>query len=53
MSKFKYLITKIQENGKIWEHEVVIRADEKLAARAKIEMMYPSPEYNCEFIETC
>lgn len=53
MSKFKYLVTQILPNGKVNSHEVIIRATEKLDARAKIEMMYPFPEYECLFIETC
>lgn len=53
MSNFKYIVTKILEGGEIWKHEVIIRANEKLDARAKIDMMYPSPEYECKFIETC
>lgn len=53
MSKFKYLITKLQDNGEIWTHEVIIKANEKLDALAKIQQMYPPPEYRCKFLETC
>lgn len=52
MSKFKYKIIQILESGKTLENFVTITAHEKLDARAKIEMMYPSPEYKCEFIGT-
>lgn len=53
MAKFRYLITKIQDNGEIWEHEVIITANEKLDALAKVQQMYPPPEYKCKFVETC
>lgn len=53
MSKFEYKITKILQGGKIWEHNIIIRANEKLDARAKIDEIFPEPEYICEFIRTC
>ncbi len=53
MAKFEFKVTKILPAGKIWEHYVIIRADEKLNAFAKIEEIFPSPEYDYEFIGTC
>lgn len=53
MSKFEYKVTKILNGGKIWTHNIIIRANERLDARAKIEQIFPSPEYECEFLQTC
>lgn len=53
MSKFEFKVTKYLEGGKIWTHYITIRADEKLNAFGKIEQIFPSPEYDCEFIGTC
>lgn len=53
MSKFEFRITKYLHGGKIWTELITIRANEKLDARAKIEQIFPSPEYECEFIQTC
>lgn len=53
MSKFEYKITKIGENGIIWTNYVIIRANEKLDALAKIEEMFPTPQYSKQFIQTC
>lgn len=53
MSKFEFRVTRYLQNGKVWSELITIMANEKLEARAKIEQMFPSPEYNCEFIQTC
>jgi len=53
MAKFEFKVTKFLDGGKIWEHYIIIRANEKLDAFARIEQIFPSPEYNCEFIQTC
>ena len=53
MSKFEYKVTKYLSGGKVWEHYITIRANERLDARAKIEQIFPSPEYICEFVQTC
>ena len=53
MSKFKYLVTEILPGGRVWKHEIVVTANEKLDAAAKIEQMYPSPRFKCKFLETC
>lgn len=53
MAKFKYLVTKTQDNGEIWKHETVITANEKLDALDIVRQMYPPPEYDYKFIETC
>ena len=44
MSKFEFKVTKLLNGGKVWVHNVIIRANEKLDARAKIEEIFPSPE---------
>lgn len=53
MSKFEFKVTKIEEGGKIWEHYIIIRADEKLNAFAKISEIFPDPPHHHEFIGTC
>lgn len=53
MSKFEFKVTKYLEGGKVWSELITIRANEKLDARAKIEWLFPSPEYDCEFVQTC
>jgi hypothetical protein len=53
MSKFEFRVTKFLDGGKVWKHLITIRAANKLEARAKIEEIFPSPEYNCEFVQTC
>lgn len=53
MSKFEFKVTKICEGGKIWEHFIIIQADEKLNAFAKLEEIFPSSDYFHEFIGTC
>lgn len=53
MSKFEFKVTKIEYGGKVWTHNVIIRADEKLNAFAKIEQIFPSPEYEYKFIGAC
>ena len=53
MSKFEFRVTKYLAGGKVWTHNIIIRANEKLDARAKIEQIFPSPEYECEFVRTC
>lgn len=53
MSKFEFKVTRLLDGRKIWTELVTIRANEKLDARAKIEQMFPRPEYNCEFLQTC
>ena len=53
MSKFEFKVTKIGDGGKIWTHNIIIRADEKLNAFAKLEEIFPSPEYTHEFLQTC
>lgn len=50
MSKFEFKVTKILPAGKVWEHNIIIRADEKLNAFAKIEQIFPRPEYEYVFI---
>lgn len=49
MAKFKFKLTKIT-SGKVEEHEVTIRANEKLDAFAKIQEMFP--DYDVTFIGT-
>lgn len=53
MNKFEFRVTKYLAGGKIWTHNIIVRASEKLEARAKIEQIFPSPEYKYEFIQTC
>lgn len=53
MAKFEFKVTKIGFAGKIWTHYIIIRADEKLNAFARIEEIFPTPEYQYEFIGTC
>lgn len=53
MSKFEFKITKLEPGGRTWTHYIIIRADEKLTAFARIEDMFPSPTYECEFVGTC
>ena len=53
MSKFEFKVTKIHEGGKIWEHFIIIQADEKLNAFAKLEEIFPSSDYFHEFIRIC
>lgn len=53
MSKFEFKVTKIEQGGKIWTHFILVRAAEKLDAFAIIEQIFPSPEYEHEFIGTC
>ena len=40
MSKFEFKVTKIESGGKIWTHYIIIRADEKLNAFARIEEIF-------------
>ena len=53
MSKFEFLVTKYLSAGEIWKHHIIIRADGKLNAFAKVRQIFPEDEYNCEFIGTC
>lgn len=53
MAKFEFKVTKIEDGGRTWTHYVIIRADEKLEAFARIEQIFPSPTYEHEFIGTC
>lgn len=53
MAKFEFKVTKIEDGGRTWTHYVIIRADEKLEAFARIEQIFPSPIYEHEFIGTC
>ena len=52
MSRFRYEVSKIEENGNIWKHEISVKANEKLDAYAIILEMYPSPEYSHKFLGT-
>ena len=53
MRKFEFRVTKIQSSGKIWTHYITIKADNKLAAFAKIDQIFPEPEYEWSFITAC
>lgn len=53
MSKFEFKITKLEAGGRTWTHYIIVRADEKLTAFARIEDMFPSPTYEYEFVGTC
>lgn len=53
MSKFEFKVTKINNGGKVWEYYIIIRANEKFDAFARIEEIFPSPEYEHKFIQTC
>ena len=53
MAKFEFKVTKIEDGGHIWTHFISVRANEKLVAFAKIEEIFPSPTYECEYIGTC
>lgn len=53
MAKFEFKVTKIENGGRTWTHYVIIRADEKLEAFARIDQIFPSPTYEHEFIGTC
>lgn len=53
MTKFKFQISKILIGGNIWEHEIVVTANDKLEATAKVQQMFAYPDYECEFIEIC
>ena len=53
MAKFEFNVTKLLNGGKVWKHLITIRATDKLEARAKIEQIFPSPEYICDFVQTC
>ena len=53
MAKFEFKVTKFLDGGKIWTHYIIIRANEKLDAFARIEQIFPSPEYDYDFIGTC
>lgn len=52
MDKFEFKITKIDNIGKVWEQNIIIRANEKFDAFARIKEMFPTPEYEYEFIQT-
>lgn len=52
MLRYKYKVSKIQDNGEIWEHEIGVKADKQLDAYAIILEMYPSPEYTHKFLGT-
>lgn len=53
MSKFEFKVTKIENGGKIWTHFIIIRANEKFDAFARIEEIFPSSTYEHEFMGTC
>lgn len=53
MAKFEFKVTKILHGGAVWTHNIIIRADEKLNAFAKIEQIFPRSEYDYEFVGTC
>ena len=53
MAKFEFKVTKLEVGGKVWTHYITIRACDKLTAFARIEEIFPSPEYEHEFIGTC
>jgi hypothetical protein len=54
MSKFEFKITKVGEDGGcLWINYIIIRANEKLDAFSKIENIFPTPQYNKQFIGTC
>lgn len=53
MAKFEYKITRLVDGGKTWTHYIIVRASDKLEARARIEEMFPSDKHEYEFIGTC
>lgn len=51
MKQFKFEVIKIDNDGKIWTHEVNIKAESKFEAESKLDEIYPSIEFKHKFIE--
>lgn len=53
LNKFEFKVTKLESGGKIWTHYISIRATDRQTATARIQDIFPTPEYEHEFVEPC